>query len=193
MKNSFLLLLLSLSAQFIFAQSLTITNGIKEKTFAPDGFYEIILGEGPNRENLNCCESTQLIGRLSALSRDSLHMDLTKYTHRKFLDDFKIEDQIFSVDKTNAGSFANSDIYSIKFFKSEKSRKRKENLLGIGGLLFFSGILTSANYFFVSDSDSKKTILKSGALQFGIGITLISMRKTKEYKFKGEDGVWRVK
>ncbi|MEZ4935028.1 MAG: hypothetical protein R2788_23215 [Saprospiraceae bacterium] len=193
MKNIFFLFLFSLFTQIVLAQSLTITNGTKEKTFNPDGFYEIILGEGPNRENLSCCESIQLIGRLSALSKDSLHMDLTKYTNRKFMDDFKIEDQVYSVDKTNYGNFAYSDIYSIKFYKSEKSIKRKGNLTGVGALLFFSGILTSANYFFISDSDSKKTALKSGVVQFGIGLTLISISKPKEYKFKGEDRVWRVK
>ena len=80
----------------------------------------------------------------------------------------------------------------MKYFKSAKSKKRKEGIFfGLGGILLTTGIITAANRFVVSDNDSKRKLAISGGIQFGVGLTLLTFTGTRKYKFNEKENPWR--
>lgn len=193
MKNSFLLLLLSAFVQFTFAQSLTITNGTKEKTFKPGSFYEIIIAENEEVLKNDCCDWSTLEGTLSSMTADSLNMQLTSYSRRMIVDGIKIEHERYGREGSNFGSFASSDIFSLKYYKSEKSKKIKSTLMVVGGILLFTATATSVNTFILPDKDNRTNLWQSAGVQAGTSIAFLILSSSKQYKFKGDEGKWRIK
>ncbi len=176
-----------------FGQTLTITNGSKEKTFKSGSVYEINLGEGPIAGEGYCCDWSELVGTLYSVTEDSLFMEMNSYTRKMVIDGIKLKHDLYAKDATNFGRFTREDVFALKNFKSLKSKKRKTAFIIVGGLLLFTGIATAGNYIILSDDDSKKTILQSGAIQVGTGIGFLIMSSSKKYRFKGHTSTWRIK
>jgi hypothetical protein len=105
-----------------FAQTFTLSNNIseKEKTFKKGGFYEIILAENEEVVKNNCCDWSILKGNLSLVKVDSFQMDLKSYEHRMIIDNLNIQNERYAKEGNNFGSFSKHDIFSIKYYKSEK-------------------------------------------------------------------------
>ena len=190
----FLLLLCSLGIN-TFAQTFTLSYILndKGKTFKSGGFYEIILAENEEALKNNCCEWTTLKGSLSSVTEDSFQMNLKSYEQRAIVDDVKIFHENYAKEGSNFGSFSQQDIFSIRHYKSEKSRKRKNAFSGAGGVLIFTGVVTAINALIVKDDDSKKDILQSGGVQVGAGLAFVIMGNSKRYKLKGKDGNWQLR
>ncbi|HFA50954.1 MAG TPA: hypothetical protein ENJ95_18240 [Bacteroidetes bacterium] len=175
----------------IFGQTLTITNGETEKTFKPSSVYVISFGEG--EPSGKCCDWTEMTGTLSGLNKDSIRLRLSKYTQMTVAEDLSSDHTITYKNDLNFGSLAKKDIYSLVKYKSLKSKKRKNNFGIAGGILLFTGVTTALNSFIVSDKDSKRDILLSGAAQVGLSITFLAFNSTPKYKFRGDGNIWRIK
>lgn len=174
----------------VFAQSVTITNGLKEKTFKPESQYTILFGEQSEKEN--CCNSTVVEGSIKAVTKDSIEVLVSSLVTRKVSDDFTI----VNTNTSKAGylkTFAQKDIYNLSHYKSKRSKKRKNSFIVMGSLLLFSGLVTTANYLAVKKDSSKKTLLYTGGLEVGLGIGILLFTKKKTYAFKKNTPNWYFK
>ena len=195
MKNKtlfFVLCLLSTIAT-THGQTLILTNGSQEINFKSGGIYEIILAETDRDLEKDCCNYSEYRGSLSKVTEDSLHLQLIQYIEQVMENDRKIAKRIVSDIGNNYGSIARRDIFSIKYYKSQKSKKRKKAFTIVGGMLLFTAAATALNTIIISNKDSRNTLWQSAGIQAGTGILSIALSGSKQYKLKGKEGVWRVK
>ena len=90
MKKHYLPFLFLFIAQTTFTQSLILTNGTKEKTFKPDGYYEIVLAESEKDLENDCCNYTDIKGTLTGVTADSIQMQLSWFAERNMIDNTKL-------------------------------------------------------------------------------------------------------
>ncbi len=193
MKYRILLFVLCLLSTTASTQTLTLTNDGKGKTFKPGGIYEIILADGETDLQSDCCDYLEYWGRLLKVTEDSLHLQLTQYIEREMANDTKIAKGIVSDLGNNYGNIARDDIFSIQYYKSEKSKKRKNAFATIGGILIVTAVATAVNNIFISEKDSRKDLWRSAGVQLGTGIIFGIMASSKKFELKGKDRAWKIK
>ena len=185
---SFLFFTLILSAQ-----TLTLTNGSMEKKLVSSGIYEIYLADSETDFRNDCCNYTDLRGTLTNVTTDSIYMKLNWFAERNMIDDTKIAYSTVSQKGSNYSSFAHSDIFSIRHFKSDKSKKRKQNLSTTGGLLVITGLVTAVNTFLLDNKDGRQILWQSAGVQGGLAIAFIIAGSSKKYQLKGGNPEWKIK
>ncbi len=84
-------------------------------------------------------------------------------------------------------------IKALQAYYIVKLKKRKENILGTGVLMVFTGVVTALNALVVKDKSSKKSILISGGIQLGVGIGFIIAGDTKSYHLRDRGDIWSIK
>ncbi|MEO1257449.1 MAG: hypothetical protein AAFZ15_01585 [Bacteroidota bacterium] len=192
-KHPTLIILFCCIFQFINAQSLTLTNGNKEKTFKPGGYYEIVLADSEKDLEGDCCNFTDIKGSVTGVTADSLQMQLSWFAERNIVDGAKLAYSQVSQKGNNYGSFAHGDILYLRHYKSKKSKKRKDNLSVFGALLVTTGAVTLANTLLIDNKDDRQKLLYSAAAQGGVGFVLVFSNISKKYRFKGNQDLWRIK
>jgi len=176
----------------IFGQQLKISNGEKEKTLNTNGIYEIVIGNGEVTADDKFCNCSILTGTIVSSTKDSLQLNVTDIQNYQLIDKVSFSNSFLPRKNSIASSIAKNDVQRIKYYKSAKSKKRKNGIfLGLGGILLTTGIVTAANRFAVSDKASKRKLTISGGIQFGVGLTLLSLTGTRKYNFKEKEKPWR--
>ena len=176
-----------------FGQKLTLSNANKQKTFKEGSIFEIAASKSNYDNDKNFCTTTESIGKLISIGKDSMTLQLSSYTN-----------------KTNAGSLEGVDIFNfqsqpikttiaqdeivyLKNFKSYKSKSRKGGFLVAGTLLLFTGTVTALNTFLVKDKSNKGNLLISGGIQMGLGIGFLVSGSSKKYYLKDNEDIWTIK
>lgn len=193
MKRLFTLVLMFGIGLACHAQELQITNGKKVKEFDFNDKFRFKL-----EDSLRTDEGTgyyEFFGSVAEASDDSIRINLVEY-HSHFDKDLKLQWNNFrTLPYPTQFKFAVKDISAMQHYKSTKSSKGKIMIWGFGTALIFTGLMTSANTLIVSDKQSKKTLLWSGVVQLGAGITMTSLGKARWYRFSKGPGPdpWRFK
>ena len=177
----------------LFTQTLTLTDGTKDKTLGPEGIFEIYLAESEKDLENDCCNYSDLKGNLTKVTSDSISMKLNWYAERNMIDDTKVAYNMTSLKWNNYGNFAHNDIYSIQHFKSEKSKKRKRSFTNIGALLFLTAAFTAGNTLFIDNKNDRQNLWKSAGVQGGLFLAFAIAGGSKKYVLKGEDAKWKIK
>lgn len=176
-----------------YAQELTITNGQKTKNFDFNNSFNFRLQDSLHTDQgLGYYE---FFGTVSEVSKDSVSVNLTEY-HSHFDRDLKLKwNNLQTLPFPTEFKFAVDDLYYMQNLKSPKTIKRKRTLFGFGTAFIITGLMTTANTLLVKDKQSRKTILWSGVIQVGAGITLTSIGSYRKYWFPKSQmpGPWSVK
>lgn len=192
MQKHIIFFIFLLSVSNIFGQELKISNGEEEKILNTNGVYEIVIGNGDISANDEFCNCSTLTGKIVSFTKDSLRLDLTHVYSYQLVDKVAFQNSFVAKNNTITSTIAKSDIQRMKYFKSAKNKNRKEGvLLGLGGVLLTTGVITAANTFLVSDKSSKKNLWISSGIQFSIGATLLSFTGTRKYNFKEKEKPWK--
>lgn len=176
----------------VFAQGLTITNGLKDKSFKDNSIYAINISKC-KPENGKLTSRKKMVGKIIFIGRDSISMHLKSFNSYLRTDDYHLSKEINAIDNINYGSFAINDIINLQNYPSYKGYRWKNTLSVVGGMLMFTGVITAANVFVVPEKKSKNALLISGLVQFGIGATLAIGSNNKTYNFKCDDDFWEIK
>lgn len=192
-----ILLLISLSVfcTNIFSQNNTITKGNKTRTLDKEKYYEI-SAMTIEEEGCDDCFSTMIEGEIQRFTKDSIQMKLRNFRSIAIIDNARLTNQIYSKNTSNVYTFPKSDIYSLSYYKNEKSKKRKKRASTFGGVLVVTGIVTGLNALYVKGNSNKKVLGYSGLGQLLGGIVAISVfRPSKTYYFKSRKGkeLWEFK
>lgn len=190
MKNIFTLIFLFSINVIGFSQYLKISDSTKVKLLNTKSFFETVLAENKKIEGNNCCDYQVFKGNIISVNNDSINMKLTEVNVKKHIDITQFDYELLFPVSSNEKKLAIKDIYYINYFKSEKSFNRKNNFIGIGGLLLLTGTVTALNNFFVKDKTNKRALLLSGGIQFGVGIVFLSFTGSKRYYLKNEKETW---
>ncbi len=169
-----------------------ISNGKKEKSFQSDSYYRMVLGEKRNKDKENCCFYLDVEGSIQNISKDSVEMRVNRLTSNRVGADFSMKD-VLDAPTAYAMNFAIKDVYSLTHYHSKRSKKRRNNFLGTGGILLLTGLATAMNALVLKDQPGKRTLLYSGGAQLGLGLTLIILSKPKSFLFKARGNQWRFK
>lgn len=173
-------------AIFCSAQGITITKGNSHKTFKQNSIFKIYQKSISTDLQNQCCEVGEYIGTITSLSPDSLNLRLKSYTLKKNVNEVQMESILYSLPETMSMTISKKDIDYLQRYKSYKSLKVKENLMPLGSILLFTGLVTGINTVFVKDKKGKNALLTSGGIQIGAGITLLIASKSRKYHFQGD-------
>jgi hypothetical protein len=176
-----------------YAQGLTITNGEKDKTFKEGSVFQLRLTNKDIPQDGKIIDWTEAVGVISQMSRDSFTMILKSYENNYTVDYVNVTDVITSRMSNNYGVFSKNDLFSLRKYKSYKSKKRRDNLIGIGGIFMFTGMITSMNAFLVPEGSNRNKILISGCIQVGLGIGSLILYRPREYNFNCGNDFWEIK
>lgn len=176
-----------------YAQGLTITNGEKDKTFKEGSVFQLRLTNHDIPQDGKITNWTEVVGIISQTTRDSFSMILKSYENNYTVNYVDVTDIITSKMSNNYGVFSKNDLFSLRKYKSYKSKKRRDNLIGIGGILMFTGMITSMNAFLVHEGSNRNKILISGGIQVGLGIGSLIMYRPREYNFNCGNEFWEIK
>ncbi len=195
MKKIFLLFFLSFICLNLPAQNLTLTNGIKEKTFKPGGFYSLKIAMGDIQKGERCCEFINVTGHLATVTSDSVHMLLSSYHYKNLKEESGVENKrIFSNGNFAPYNFAKQDISILLHYNKQKNLTRKKLLGSSGGLLLFTGLTTALNMFVVTKRNGRADLFKSASIQAGAGAVFLIIGNSKKYRFKGQgNNLWHIK
>jgi len=196
MKNtSLLFLFLLVFCGNLTAQSLTITQGNKEKTFKKDSFFEIYLNDSSKTQIDPCCGNTSVFGKIVEVKNDSITMNLFEHKTNS-----KENGESFQTERyINAGNFrytfAADDMINLMRYKSKEAKKKKRGFRNAGGLILFTGLTTGVVSFLADKDGGRNKVLLASAVQLGMSFTFIKMGNRKHYNMKKDrtKDVWRVK
>lgn len=193
MTNPLPLILLCFLSTTCFSQELKLWKGKDEKTFKPGSLFEIVVDKTNKSADKSWCSSAQLVGKIVAISDDSLTLQLNSYSIKKTMENVENKEIFLSQTGTLESTIAKNEIIYLSNYKSQKHKKRKENIFTTGGLMVFTGLVTALNALVVKDKSSKKTLLISGGLQFGLGLGLTITNDTKKYYLRNRHDIWSIK
>lgn len=170
-------------------QELKIQQGNRIKTFSPRSVYKMVLLDEYMKTD-SCCNYIDIEGRISSVTNDSIKLKLTGYQHfmRDTTINTKINYRLASKDGGLDLTIAHQDINYLKHFKSAKSRKRKESLGPIGGILIIMSLGTMTSNFFIDKKSDREKVWKLAGGEFALGLTLAILSSSKKYNFKAKDG-----
>lgn len=166
------------------AQELKIYNQSETKILDYNKSWYIVTKLGDDPE---CCNSRRMLGHLISESEDSIQLAVRQLQTRK-TDSEKSYLSTIKYSKKNkfpVYTLSKGDIMNIE----KKTSGFKEVLLGTGGLLFVTSLVTALHGFIV-DGDDRKAVLLSSGIQFGASIALITIGTSKE-KYKIADNAWQ--
>ncbi len=190
MPKIYILLLLCFQSFYGFSQGLTLTSGTKVKTFKPGSWYEVVVNGKYN--GAQPCDKLYYKGTLAQTSPDSLTMNTGRVILLSVVESKIIEHEMVFPGQKNKATFAVEDIQYLEHYTSEKAQKRKRVFAGVGGVLLATGAVTALHALAVDGSANRRTLLISGGIQFGLGITLGFSSTTKRYYFRDKEEVWKV-
>ncbi len=187
------LILLCFISLTCFSQELKLWKGDEEKTFKTGTLFEIVVDNANKSADKRWCSSAELVGKIVSVTDDSLKLLLNSYKIRNNMENVKKEENFYSQTGTIEAKIAKNEIVYLRNYKSLKHKKRKENIMGTGVLMVFTGVVTALNALVVKDKSSKKSILISGGIQLGIGIGFIIAGDTKSYHLRDRGDIWSIK
>lgn len=174
------------------AQQLTLTNGADTVAFPTRSIFQIISGgDEPSRGNPSC-DYLEAVGFYHHVQSDSLYLLLTSLSNRTILGKDNFEQSLLFNTLEPSYPIALDDIYQLKRYKSKESMHRNKRLGTFGGMLIFTGAVTSLNSLVVKDRSNKRALLVSGGLQICLGVGLAVGSNARSYPFKGQVNNWRV-
>ncbi len=181
---TFMFLLISV---FCYAQELNIFKSkTSHKIFSTD-FLEV--GVKINSDE-TCCNYIHFEGTLTSFSKDSLAFNFfTSVINQKLNSSLNTFNLAYLNDNSNK-IIAKDDILYIADYKSEKSKKTRENLSILGGIIMIGGLVTSLNALIFADNN-KSDLLLAGGIQFGTGFAMgLGFNKSKK-RFEAVDDPWK--
>lgn len=187
------LILLCFLCTTCFSQELKLWKGDEEKTFKTGTLFEIVVDNANKSADKRWCSSAEFVGKIVSVTDDSIKLLLNSYKIRNNMENVKKEENFYSQTGTIEAKIAKNEIVYLRNYKSLKQKKRKENFLGTGVLMVFTGVVTALNALVVKDKSSKKSILISGGIQLGVGIGFIIAGDTKSYHLRDRGDIWSIK
>ncbi|MEM1321376.1 MAG: hypothetical protein AAGG75_14065 [Bacteroidota bacterium] len=191
MKRFKIFCLLLLFSSTLLAQKVRISNGTLIKQFPENSYYELDFGDRDEQGRI-CCNYGVITGYIRALGPDSIGVLLDSYTNYELPDSMPVRQAIVFKTPSRYQTFAKTDLLSLQRFKNAKQRKRKENIQTLGGIIMFAGLVTLTNHLIVDEPANRNVLLIAGGIQVGVGIALVSIGRSKRYRFKGQKQNWAV-
>lgn len=143
-------------------------------------------------DDKKCCDHVSFEGYFTSLLKDSLRFNFSKSIAYRQLQNEKSEfNPLYLNDYSNI-AIAKKDIVRITEYSSKKNMKARKNLVGIGGLIIFTGIVTSLNALIFA-GNKKNDMLIAGGVQLGTGIVLVKSSIKRKRQFTLYDDPWRIK
>jgi len=174
-------ILILISIHQLSAQTITIKNGDKSKTFPPETYYNISFSDGDRVSAYTTVEGT-----LQRVYADSVQFKVDKLELENHDLDFSLNSFGNIDEKDQFMTFPKAQLEYIQAFKSQKQSNRKSTWNGIGAALLFTGLVTLANSYDLDDKSWRNGVLISGGAQIGLGIITLSIARKKAYL--AEDG-----
>lgn len=173
-----------------FGQGLNLEKNQQQKLFNAGSVFEIVVNneKEPVKE---CCNQTTLVGEIAAVTKDSIRFNLSAFSRSKTLEKTTVHQLFSMLDNPIPTAIARQDIFSLRNYKSLKSKKKRDNLAGAGALLAIAGIATSLNSLWIKP-EHRKNLLIVGGSQFVLGITFGAIGTAKTYRFKDTERPWRI-
>ena len=189
MKIIFLSITTLLLAGNCLAQGLQLTRGNTIKNLTKDRLLEISFSEEPGSGDCEFCTSKTVIGTIEQVAKDSITMLIIEKSSYDNSKELKSTSALIYHNRSVPYTLPSNGIFYIIDHKN-KQRKKRKNIFGpIGGILLFTGIMSSVSAFIVSDKSDRKKVWSFGAGQVGLGVILIALNSKKKYGINHADGI----
>jgi hypothetical protein len=177
----------------LFRKGLTLIKGNYQKTFKEGFVFEIVNAEKPKSKDADCCNYTQLTGKIYSIEGDSITLQLFSVSNKKVIDGTENEHIYFSQTGMIKSTIAWDQIYYLRNFKNYKNINRKTNFQIIGAILMVTGAVTMLNSFIVDTRSNKNKLLYTGGAQIGLGLGFSILGSTKKYFLHHTNNNWVFK
>ncbi|NNF22891.1 MAG: hypothetical protein HKN67_13195 [Saprospiraceae bacterium] len=186
------LLLIVLFQVSLQGQNLDISKSGKVLSFDLNGYFEIGVDRNQKGDS-ECCHTSIFEGYILNINEKDIEMKVVKGSSI-YKDAGTQMNSLLMPGNFNPNVFIKkTEIAGLKYYKSERSMKRKKAFIVTGGMLIFTGLATAAHYFIVGESENKNRLLYSAGIQGGLGIGFLISSSSKSYSFRNIDDPWKIK
>ncbi len=193
MNNKINILILCCIGWNCSGQGLTLIKGNYQKTFDEGSVFEIVNAEKQKSKDADCCNYTQLTGKIKSIGADSITLQLFNISTKKLIDGTESENIYFSQNGKIKSTIAQDQIYYLRNFKTYKSINRKISFKIIGAILLTAGAVTMLNSFIVNNRSNKNKLLYTGGAQIGLGLGFSILGSTRKYFLHHTNNNWVIK
>ncbi len=176
----------------IFSQVLEIGNSKASKQIkSTDHIILELIPEG-KYDDIPNCSFLEMTGRFIDSTKDSLLFNTSYFQHYKC---YECEDCSINTSYINSGNkkmIAKSDVLNMTRYKSLKSKKAKNTMVIIGGVIMMGGALTAINALIIGGDNKDKYIIAGGA-QLTAGLIIGLSFNQPSYEFMKKDDPWQFK
>jgi len=183
----FLILSNSLISQIFSIENAKVSKHIKSSDhivlqIIPEGKYNAI----PN------CDFVEMTGKFVGTTKDSLLFNANYFQFTKCFDcqDCFIDPNYLN-DESNK-MIAKSDVLNFTKYNSLASKKTKNAMVIIGGIIMIGGALTTINALVIG-GENKNNYLVAGGAQLATGLIIGFSFNQSSYEFKKKNDPWKFK